>query len=141
MRRLMNSGLIRTFSEEAASKVASIPLENEETIFDKIVQGKIPCNKVYEDDLVLAFRDISPMAPAHIVLIPKARDGLTSLSAAEPRHQQILGHLVLKASQIAQQENLSEGWRLISNVGKHGCQSVYHLHFHIIGGRQLTWSH
>lgn len=141
MRKFIFSGLIRSFSEEIASKVATIPLPNEETIFDKIVQGKVPSTKVYEDDFVLAFRDISPVAPVHIVLIPKLRDGLTSLASAESRHQQILGHLILKASQIAEQENLSEGWRLVSNVGKHGCQSVYHLHFHIIGGRQLSWKH
>lgn len=141
MRKSMFSTILRAFSEELASKSASVPLQNQETVFDKIIQGKLPCTKVYEDEHVLAFRDISPVAPVHIVLIPKVRDGLLNLSTAEPRHQELLGYMLLKASQIANQENLPEGWRLVSNIGKHGCQSVYHLHFHIIGGRQLNWLH
>ena len=78
-------------------------------------------------------------APVHILVIPKVRDGLTRLSNAEERHKDILGHLTFTASQIARQEGLDEGWRLVVNDGAHGAQSVYHLHLHILGGKQMGW--
>jgi diadenosine tetraphosphate (Ap4A) HIT family hydrolase len=109
------------------------------TIFDKIVSREIPSSVVFEDELCLAFRDISPCAPVHVLLIPKAKDGLDSLSMAEPRHAQLLGHLMVKAPEVAALCGLQPGWRLVVNVGKQGCQTVDHLHLHIIGGKQLAW--
>ena len=93
---------------------------------------------MHEDDLCLAFRDIAPAAPTHVVLIPKNRDGLTQLSLARDDQKDILGHLMYTASQIGKAE-CPEGFRVVVNDGVDGAQSVYHLHLHIIGGRQLTW--
>lgn len=95
---------------------------------------------VYEDEDVFAFRDIAPAAPVHILVIPKKRDGLTGLSKAEERHQQILGKLLLTASKIAKQEKLEEGYRIVINDGSHGGQQVFHLHVHLLGGgKPFTW--
>lgn len=126
-------------SEEAKAQHPHIPLDTEESLFDKIASKQIPSTAVYEDDLVYAFRDISPQAPVHIVLVPKNRDGLTRLFVASERHKVLLGHMMWAASEIARLEHLSEGWRLVINDGVHGAQSVYHLHMHILGGRQLGW--
>lgn len=109
------------------------------TIFDKIISKQIPSTIVFEDDSVLAFRDISPQGPVHIVLIPKVRDGLTQLSKADDRHEAVLGHLLVTAAKVARQEQLDQGFRLVINDGPQGCQSVYHLHLHLIGGRQMNW--
>jgi len=126
-------------SETEKAQSAQVPQQEEDTVFDKIVKGEIPSTKVYEDEQVLAFRDISPQAPVHIVLVPKHRDGLTQLMAAQERHKAILGHMMWAASEVARQEKLDQGWRLVVNDGVHGCQSVYHIHLHILGGRQLQW--
>ena len=126
-------------SEEAKAQTPHIPADSEETIFDKIAAKQIPSTVVYEDDLVYAFRDITPQAPVHIILIPKHRDGLTRLYVAEERHKALLGHLMWAASEVARRENLEQGWRLVVNDGVHGAQSVYHLHLHILGGRQMGW--
>ncbi|KAL5721277.1 14 kDa zinc-binding protein [Ranunculus cassubicifolius] len=107
--------------------------------FDKLINREIPCNVVYEDDKVLAFRDISPAAPTHIVIIPKAKDGLTGLSSAEEKHIEILGYLLYIAKTVAKQEGLEDGFRVVINDGPSGCQSVYHLHVHLLGGRQMNW--
>lgn len=109
------------------------------TTFDKVVRKELPANIVYEDQRAVAFRDISPVASTHILIVPKKRDGLTRLSNAEERHESILGHLVLVGTKVAKQEGLKEGYRLVINDGPHGCQSVYHLHVHLIGGKQLGW--
>ena len=124
-------------SEEDKAKLATDT--GEETIFDKIIRKEIPSTVVFEDDDVLAFRDVSPQAPTHILLIPKVRAGLTRISNAVESHQQILGKLMYTASVVAKQEKLDNGYRLVINDGVEGCQSVYHLHVHLIGGRQLTW--
>ena len=109
------------------------------TVFDKILSKEWSSEKVYEDDLVYAFRDIAPQAPFHALLIPKNRDGLTQLSKArEDDHKAILGHLMYVASHIGQ-EHCPNGSRVVVNDGKEGAQSVYHLHLHILGGRQLNW--
>ena len=94
---------------------------------------------MHEDDQCLAFRDIAPQAPVHILVIPKVRDGLTQLSKAREDQAGLLGHLLYTAQSIAHQEKLDEGFRIVINDGKQGCQSVYHLHVHILGGRQLGW--
>mmetsp|Transcript_18153 Transcript_18153/g.32516 ORF Transcript_18153/g.32516 Transcript_18153/m.32516 type:complete len:139 (+) Transcript_18153:344-760(+) len=110
-----------------------------ETLFSKIVKGEIPCNKVYETSQVLAFRDINPQAPVHIVLIPKQHEGLTQLRFATDNHTDILGKLMVAAAEIAKQEKLEEGWRLVVNDGVNAGQTVFHLHLHILGGRKLNW--
>ena len=110
------------------------------TIFDKIIAGDIPCNKVYEDDIVLAFHDVNPVAPVHILIIPKVRDGLTQISkSCTQQHQATLGHAMMVASQIGKQYCQDNGFRIVINDGEHGGQSVYHLHVHVIGGRQMQW--
>merc|ERR1711957_405452 len=94
---------------------------------------------IYEDEQCLAFRDIAPVAPTHFLVIPKNRDGLTGISKAEPRHEALLGHLMVTAAKVAKQEKLDEnGYRLVINEGTEGCQSVFHLHIHVIGGKQLS---
>ena len=110
-----------------------------ETIFDKIISKEIPSKVVFEDDDVLAFRDVNPQAPTHILLIPKKRDGLTQISKAVESHQSILGKLMYTATVVAKQENLDNGYRIVVNDGVEGCQSLYHLHIHLIGGRQMKW--
>ncbi|GLC40942.1 Histidine triad nucleotide-binding protein 1 [Pleodorina starrii] len=127
-------------AEEAAAKAAAHLADTEPaTIFDKIVSKEIPANVIYEDDEALAFRDISPQAPVHFLVIPKKRNGLTRLSKATPEHKALLGHLLYVAQLVAMKENLGEGFRVCINDGPNGCQSVYHLHLHVMGGRQLTW--
>merc|ERR1712232_563853 len=108
------------------------------TVFDNILSGKWPSDKVHEDDICLGFRDINPQAPTHILLIPKKRDGLTKLSSAREDQKDVLGHLLYTASLIGKKE-CPEGFRVVVNDGEHGAQSVFHLHLHIIGGRQLAW--
>ena len=111
----------------------------EETIFHKIVSGKIPSTKVYETEDVYAFRDINPVAKVHIIIVPKKMQGLNMLSSAKAEHIPILGKLVFAASEIARQEKLENGYRVVINCNKEGCQSVPYLHLHLIGGQQLGW--
>ncbi|PRW60504.1 14 kDa zinc-binding [Chlorella sorokiniana] len=109
------------------------------TIFDKIISKQIPAQIIYEDEDALAFRDINPQGPVHFLVIPKVRNGLTQLAKAKEEHKPLLGHLLYVAAQVAKQEGLSQGYRVVVNDGPNGCQSVYHLHLHIIGGRQMNW--
>ncbi|KAH9614444.1 hypothetical protein KSS87_022647 [Heliosperma pusillum] len=88
---------------------------------------------------VLAFRDINPQAPIHILIIPKIKDGLSGISKAEERHFEILGRLLYTAKLVAKQEGLEDGFRVVINDGPKGCQSVYHIHVHLLGGRQMEW--
>ena len=111
----------------------------EETTFHKIVSGKIPSTKVYETEDVYAFRDINPVAKVHIIIVPKKMQGLNMLSSAKAEHIPILGKLVFAASEIARQEKLENGYRVVINCNKEGCQSVPYLHLHLIGGQQLSW--
>ena len=112
----------------------------EDTIFDKIVRKVIPADIIFEDEQCLAFRDIAPVASKHFLVIPKNRDGLTGISKAEDRHAALLGHLMVVVAKVAQQEGLAEhGYRTVINEGAQGCQSVFHLHIHVIGGQQLSW--
>ncbi len=109
-----------------------------ETIFGKIIRREIPATIVYESETVLAFRDINPMAPVHIVIIPK--EPVESIAHAEPRHREVLGELLLAAGAIARQEGLeASGYRVVTNIGNDGGQTVFHLHLHLLGGRQLGW--
>ncbi|KAK1280960.1 14 kDa zinc-binding protein [Acorus gramineus] len=107
--------------------------------FDKIIAKEIPSNIIYEDEKVLAFHDINPQAPVHVLVIPKFRDGLTGLGKAEPRHGEILGHLLYAAKVVAEKEGIVDGFRVVINNGPGACQSVYHLHLHVLGGRQMKW--
>ncbi|KAK8651144.1 hypothetical protein V6N13_140757 [Hibiscus sabdariffa] len=134
--RLPPESYVMASEKEAA--LAAAPSDSP-TIFDKIINKEIPATVVYEDDKVLAFRDIAPQAPTHILIIPKKRDGLTGLSKAEERHTEILGHLLYTAKLVAKQEGLEDGFRIVINDGPQGCQSVYHIHVHLIGGRQMNW--
>ena len=113
--------------------------KEEETIFHKIVAGKIPSTKVYENEDIYSFRDINPVAKVHIIIVPKKMQGLNMLSSATSEHIPILGKLLLSASEIAKQEKLDKGYRIVINCDKEGCQSVPYLHLHLIGGQQLGW--
>lgn len=107
-----------------------------DTIFGRIVRGEIPCDQVYADDLCLAFRDIQPQAPVHLLVIP--REPLVSLAEAGEEHGALLGHLLLVAAKVARQEGL-QAWRTVLNTGAEAGQTVFHLHVHVIGGRPLDW--
>jgi histidine triad (HIT) family protein len=108
------------------------------TLFDKIVAGQIPCNKLYEDDVCLAFFDVNPQAPTHFLVIPKVRHGLTQLSNMKESQKELVGHLMYVAQQLGKQQ-CPKGFRLVINDGPDGAQSVYHLHIHVVGGRQMLW--
>ena len=105
-------------------------------LFCKIIAGDIPSTKVYEDETVYAFRDIAPQAPTHILVVPKAHiqdtDGITAENAG------VVAHIFTLIPAIAKAEGLDNGFRVVSNCGDDGCQSVHHLHFHILGGKKLS---
>lgn len=109
-----------------------------DTIFGKIIRREIPANIIYEDDLCLAFTDISPQAPTHILLIPLKP--IPSLASAQEDDKALLGHMLLTVQKIAQQQGLeAEGYRVVINTGKNGGQTVFHLHMHLLGGRSMQW--
>jgi histidine triad (HIT) family protein len=108
-----------------------------ETIFSKIINRQIPADIVYEDDLSLAFRDITPQAPIHILVIPK--QPIAMLAEATPQDRDLLGHLLLVAAKVAKDEKLERGFRVVINNGENGGQTVFHLHLHILGGRAMQW--
>lgn len=110
---------------------------SEDTIFGKIIRGEAPAKIVYEDDQCMAFRDLYPAAPIHILLIP--RKPIARLCDAQADDQALLGHMMLVASKIAEQEGIGEKYRLVVNNGAEAGQTVFHLHLHIIGGRDLQW--
>ena len=106
-------------------------------LFCKIIDGKIPSKKIYEDDQVFAFHDINPQAPVHILIIPKQK-AIATLNDASAEDQALLGHMMLTAAKLAKQEGIDEaGYRLIMNCNAEGGQTVYHLHLHLVGGRQM----
>ncbi len=104
-------------------------------LFCKIIRGDIPSTKVYEDDLVYAFRDIAPQAPTHILVIPKAH--IDSVNKITGDNSAVVAHIFEVIPQIAAAENLAGGYRVVSNCGADAGQTVFHLHFHILGGREL----
>ncbi len=113
-------------------------MAEQETIFHKIAAGDAPADIVYSDDQVIAFRDINPQAPVHILLIP--REEMESLNDAAKSDVQILGHLLYTAAKIANQVGIAEsGYRVVINTGSSAGQSVEYLHLHLLGGRDLTW--
>lgn len=115
----------------------SITLMREETIFSQIIRKEIPADVVYEDDQCLAFRDINPQAPTHILVIPKKL--IPTLGDVVPEDKELLGHLLLIVKDIAKQFGLDSGYRIVINAGFDGGQTVFHLHLHLLGGRQMQW--
>lgn len=109
-----------------------------DTVFGKIIRKEIPANIVYEDDLSLAFHDVSPQAPVHVLVIPKK--AISSLEAASKEEAPLLGHLQWVAQQVARQLGIHEsGYRVVTNIGSDGGQSVPHIHYHVLGGRSFAW--
>ena len=109
----------------------------EKTIFQKIFDGEIPSNMVYEDELCGAFHDISPQAPTHILVVP--RKLIPAISQMEEDDRALVGHLFHVARKVAEEQGLGDGFRLVINDGVNGQQTVPHLHIHILGGRKMTW--
>ena len=107
------------------------------TIFGKVISREIPAQIVYEDEQCLAFRDINPQAPTHVLLIPKKE--LPRLADATAEDQALLGHLMLAAVKVARQLGVEDAFRLVVNNGAHAGQSVFHLHLHLLAGRSLSW--
>lgn len=109
----------------------------QKNIFQRIIDREIPADILFEDDSCLAFRDINPQAPVHFLVIPKrAIDGL---DRTKPGDESLLGHLLLVTAELARREKLDQGYRVVTNCGQWGGQSVRHLHFHVLGGREMTW--
>ncbi len=108
-----------------------------ETLFTKIIDREIPADIVYEDELCLAFKDINPQAPLHILVIPKKN--IVKISDTTENEQDLLGHLLLKAGEIANAQGYGEAFRLVINNGENAGQTVFHLHIHILAGRSFSW--
>ncbi|WP_043369073.1 histidine triad nucleotide-binding protein [Cyanobium sp. PCC 7001] len=115
---------------------SAVPEPSQDTIFGRILRGEIPCDQVYADEQCLAFRDVAPQAPVHILVIP--RRPIVSLAEAQIEDAALLGHLLLVAATVAREQGL-EGFRTVINSGASAGQSVFHLHVHVIGGRPLAW--
>lgn len=107
------------------------------TIFARIIDREVPADILYEDDLCLAFRDVAPQAPTHVLVVPKKP--VASLADLADEDAALAGHLVLVLRKLARELGLSGGYRIVANCGPDGGQSVDHLHFHVLGGRQLGW--
>ncbi|KTD49174.1 histidine triad nucleotide-binding protein [Legionella quateirensis] len=107
-------------------------------LFCKIAQGEIPATVLFEDNEIMAFRDIRPQAPTHILVIPKRH--IATINDTSDQDEQLLGKIILRAKKLAESEGLSEtGYRLVFNINSGGGQEVYHIHLHLLGGRQMTW--
>nr|BCX01343.1 MAG: histidine triad nucleotide-binding protein [Bacteroidota bacterium] len=109
-----------------------------ETIFSRIIRKEVPAQIVYEDERVVAFRDIHPQAPVHILIVP--REPIATVNDLRPEHAELVGHMVLVARELAHREGVADrGYRLVLNCNPEGGQSVYHLHLHLLGGRPMGW--
>lgn len=108
-----------------------------DTVFGSIIRGESPANIIYQDAQCLAFHDIRPQAPVHFLVVPKKP--IPSLSASEDSDEWLLGHLMIVARRVARQLGLYEGYRIVINNGPHACQTIYHLHVHVVGGKRLRW--
>ena len=107
-----------------------------ETLFTRIINRELPADIVYEDEDIIAIRDINPQAPTHVLVIPKIE--IATVNDIKPEQAELIGKMMLAAQKIAQAEGIAEdGYRLVVNCNKHGCQEVFHLHMHLVGGRQL----
>ena len=108
------------------------------TIFTQIINKEIPADIVYEDEICIAFKDIKPQTPVHILIIPKKE--IVSLATVDQEDQDILGHIMIKTAEVARIAGIEEsGYRVVTNINADAGQSVFHLHFHILGGRKMTW--
>ena len=113
-------------------------MTQEDTVFGRILRKEIPCQVVFEDERCLAFRDIAPQAPTHLVLVPKAPIG--KLADATPEHRELLGHMLWACGEIARKLGIADsGFRVVVNNGAGALQTVFHLHLHILAGRPFTW--
>lgn len=133
---LLDKACSKKFSDEVEKAKRARISSNNVTIFDKIINKEIPADVIYEDELCLAFNDVNPQAPTHYLVIPKRK--IAMLEKSEESDKQLLGHLLYIAARLAKNK-LSEGYRVVINNGVQGSQSVYHLHIHVLGGRQMTW--
>ncbi|XP_028852149.1 histidine triad nucleotide-binding protein 2, mitochondrial [Denticeps clupeoides] len=122
-----------SLAEDASKKYGS-PAP---TIFSRVIDRTITSDIIHEDEKCLAFRDVNPQAPVHFLVIPKIL--IPRISAAHDDEALLLGHLLIVAKNVAKKEGLTDGYRVVINDGKHGAQSVYHLHIHVLGGRQMRW--
>lgn len=109
----------------------------QDCLFCKIIGGEIPAQAVYQDDKVFAFKDIAPVAPVHVLIIPKKH--ISSLEELTAEDADLMGHIVLTAAKLAKELGLEKGYRLVSNCKEEGGQTVFHIHFHLIGGREMQW--
>jgi histidine triad (HIT) family protein len=111
---------------------------SEKTIFHKIIDRELPADIVYEDEKSIAFRDINPAAPVHILVVPKT--SIPKLEDADESHKEMLGHLLLVSNKVAESEGLTKnGYRVVINNGSHALQTVFQLHVHVLGGRAMSW--
>ena len=110
---------------------------SQKNIFQRIIDREIPANIVFEDDRCLAFHDVAPQAPTHVLVIPK--QPIASVAALEDQQADLIAHLLFVIRDLARQLQLEKGYRVVVNCGRDGGQSVDHLHFHLLGGRQMTW--
>ena len=110
---------------------------SEKSIFSKIIDREIPAEIEYEDDRCIVFHDIDKQAPVHLLVVPKKI--IPRIGEADGEDRDLLGHLLLKAGEMARKLSLKEGFRVVINNGQHGCESIPHLHVHLLGGRQLEW--
>ncbi len=108
-----------------------------ETIFAKIINKEIPADIIHEDDLCVAFRDVNPAAPVHFLVVP--RKPIARLQDLDPDDQELIGHIHLVITRLVEQEEIADGYRVVVNSGASAGQSVFHLHFHVLGGRSLSW--
>ncbi|XP_054253500.1 adenosine 5'-monophosphoramidase HINT2 [Indicator indicator] len=122
---------------DKARRAAAEEAGGQPTIFSKIIDRSVPATILYEDDKCLVFRDVAPQAPIHFLVIP--RRPIPRISCVGAQDTELLGHLLVVAARTAQAEGLADGYRLVINDGKDGAQSVYHLHLHVLGGRQMGW--
>lgn len=107
-------------------------------IFCKIVNGEIPCEKIYEDDKIIAFNDINPEAPVHVLIIPK--EHISMINDLNEENAGVVSHIFIKAKEIAEQLKIADtGYRIVTNCGIDGGQTVFHIHYHLLGGRELQW--
>jgi len=107
-------------------------MNDDNCIFCRIARGELPAKKIYEDDVMLAFHDIHPVAPVHFMVIPKAH--IASLAEVRPEHAEIFGRIMTRLPEMAAAQGLTDGWRTVINTGRVGRQDVYHVHIHVIGG-------
>lgn len=113
-------------------------MKGQETVFHKIIRREIPANIIYENDNLIAFSDVNPVAPTHILIVPKK--DIRDVDSVDEQDQLLLGEMVVVASHIARESGISEdGYRIVINCGEHGNQTVFQLHMHLIGGRQFSW--